>query len=137
MQPFKEYFSDVETAVREPQPEVDRNTNRLRSQELINLRNQIRRHREAASRKESTPLSPEEVESLKHRVASLAGELEGSRLPMDAERAAADAYNDLTAMSESTEDQSLRESILESRELIKGLISEEAIEEGILNKQDA
>lgn len=131
MRTFKEYYSeeiDPSEAPREPTPELQRGLVRVKSQELMALRDQIMQHRAAAATGETTPLSQQEIDALKAKVSQLAGELEGSRLPMDAEEAASDAYRALVGMAESANDESIRSTILETSEMLKSLISEEILQ---------
>lgn len=131
MRTFKEYYSeeiDPVEAPREPTPELQRGLVRVKSQELMALRDQIMQHRSAAATGETTPLSQQEIDALKAKVSQLAGELEGSRLPMDAEEAASDAYRALVGMAESANDESIRSTILETSEMLKSLISEEILQ---------
>ena len=127
MRTFKEYFSDADTAVRDPRPEMKRGDVRVKTTELLKLRDQIKQHRAAAATRESQPLSPEEVEALKHRISSIASELEGSRLPIDAEGAAADAYNDLVAMGESAEDEGYSHALFEAADMLRGFLSSDSL----------
>ena len=56
-------------------------------------------------------------------VSKTASELEGSRLPPEAEGAARDAYRDLVAMGESTQDASMKRTLMEASKVLKGLLT--------------
>lgn len=126
MQTFKEFYSDgggaPEEAPRAQSPELDPRMAKVKSKQLINLRKQIAQHRAAAETGTGT-LSPEDVERLKHMVSKTASELEGSRLPPEAEGAARDAYRDLVAMGESTQDASMKRTLMEASKVLKGLLT--------------
>ena len=125
METFKEFFTDAGGAPDESHrgqaPELDSRVAKVKSKQLMNLRDRIAQHRTAAETGERT-LSPEDVERLKHMVSKTASELEGSRLPPEAEGAARDAYRDLVAMGESTNDQSMKETLIEASETLRGLL---------------
>lgn len=126
MQTFKEFFSDAggspEETSRGQAPELDPRLARVKSKQLMNLRAQIAQYRAAAETGENK-LSPEDVERLKHMVSKTASELEGSRLPPEAEGAARDAYRDLVAMGESTKEESVKKMLIEASETLKNLLN--------------
>ena len=127
MQTFKEFYTDAGVASDESPrgvaPELGNRMAKMKSKQLINLRKQIAQYRAAAEQGQAT-LSPEDVERLKHMVSKTASELEGTRLPPEAEGAARDAYRDLVAMGESTQDLSMKKVLLEASETLKSLLSE-------------
>lgn len=130
MQTFKEFYSDgggaPDEAPRGQAPELDNRMAKMKSQQLINLRKQIAQHKAAAQSGQAT-LSPEDVERLKHMVSKAAGELEGTRLPPEAEGAARDAYRDLVAMGESAEDESYSHALWETANLLKGFVPADSL----------
>ena len=126
MQSFKEFFNETDSlpgdSPRDQPPELKPRVAKMKSRQLIQLRKQIARHRAHAESGNRT-LSPEDVERLKHMVSKTAGELEGSRLPPEAEGAARDAYRDLIAMGESVLDTSMKKILIESSEIIRRLLN--------------
>ena len=132
MQTFKEFYNDdigghPDETPRGMTPELGPRMAKVKSKQLINLRKQIAQHR-AAAEKGQTTLSPEDVARLKHMIAKTAGELEGTRLPPEAEGAARDAYRDLKAMGESTQDSHIKQAILEAIAPLEQLIGKQVLE---------
>lgn len=130
MQTFKEFFGPTDgspdEAPRRPTAELGPRVAKMKSKQLINLRKQIAQHRAAAESGQAT-LSPEDVERLKHMISKTAGELEGTRLPPEAEGAARDAYRDLMAMGESTRDPGVKQALLEATGMLKDLIGKQVL----------
>lgn len=130
MQTFKEFYSDgggaPDEAPRGQAPELDNRMAKMKSQQLINLRKQIAQHKAAAQSGQAT-LSPEDVERLKHMVSKAAGELEGTRLPPEAEGAARDAYRDLVAMGESAGDERSSHALFEAANMLQGFVPSDSL----------
>ena len=127
MQTFKEFFGDVsahpDEAPRGMTPELHPRVAKMKSKQLIAIRKQIAKARAAAEAGQPT-MNSDDAQRLKQMIAKVAGELEGSRLPPEAEGAAAGAMQDLRAMGESTQNQSLKKVLLEASDTLKNLLSE-------------
>ena len=131
MQTFKEFFGDggahPDEAPRGMTPELSPRMARMKSKQLMDIRKQIAQARAAAEEGQPT-MSSDDAKRFKLMIAKVAGELEGTRLPPEAEGAARDAERDLRAMGESVQDEHIKQTLLEASSVLKDLIGEQVLE---------
>ena len=97
MQPFKQFFSEREdNLMRQPTQELPKPQAKQKIRDLLNLVDQINRAVDAAQKEiESQTYTREEAEALKQKISELSQDLEGTRLPPEAEGKLGPAYTSL------------------------------------------
>ena len=129
METFKEFYSsntttveeNPDTEIRSPVPELGRRESKMKAAQLINLVDGIQSAVDKVQADlQQTEFSPEEVALLHKRIATLARDLEGTRLPPEAEGKAAAGYS---ALSKLNFPESVQPLVSEALELLKDIIS--------------
>lgn len=97
MQPFKQFFSEREdNLMRQPAAELSKPQAKQKIRDLLNLVDQINKAVDAAQREiESQTYTRDEAEALKQKISQLSQDLEGTRLPPEAEGKLGPAYTSL------------------------------------------
>lgn len=97
MQPFKQFFSEREdNLARQPSAELSRPQAKQKIKDLLNLVDQINAAVDAAQKEiESQTYTRDEAEALKQKISQLSQDLEGTRLPPEAEGKLGPAYTSL------------------------------------------
>ena len=97
MQPFKQFFSEREDNLdRQPSSELSKPHAKQKIKDLLNLVDQINKAVDAAQHEiEAQTYTRDEAEALKHKISQLSQDLEGTRLPPEAEGKLGPAYTSL------------------------------------------
>ena len=97
MRSFKQFFSERDdNLARQPSDELSKPHAKQRIRDLLNLVDQINKAVDAAQQEiESQTYTRAEAEALKQRIAQLSQDLEGTRLPPEAEGKLGPAYTSL------------------------------------------